>query len=131
MNDEVDKEYLVNDEHIRELEHFYEAAKRALPKVEVNNGIPEYPREIRSFMFRLIDQPWCSVAEFNATSDLDGVLRRIDGASVEDCCRAIICAGKLEKYGDGQWYAVLERDLLRPVINRLKVLKKDSAEKLN
>ena len=82
-------------------------------------------------MFGLINQPWCGVAEFHATSDLDGVLRRIDGASVEDCCRAIICAGKLEKYGDGQWHAVLERDLLSPVINRLKVLKKDSAEKLN
>lgn len=132
MNDEADKQYLVSDENIRDLERRYQIAKGALPEV-MNAGSYgyRYPEDISRFMSDLFFVPWCEVTRFEDFSDFQEILRRIERANFEDCCRALISAGKLEKYGHGQWFYILDEDLIQPIIERLKDLKKDSAEQLN
>jgi Family of unknown function (DUF6508) len=108
-------------EDILDLEKRYHQAKLALGEITYVSYYPQYPKTISDFMTSLCIDPWFGQAKYDR-SKIGDIVLNIKSATLEEACCVLVGAGREERFCDGGWKSILQRDELQPVIDRLKEL---------
>lgn len=108
-------------EEILDLEKRYNEAKLALGEITYVSYYPQYPAAISDFMGSLCIDPWFARTQYDR-SKIGDILLNIKSAKLDEVCCVLVGAGREERFCDGGWKSILQRDELQPVIDRLKVL---------
>ncbi|USD68004.1 DUF6508 domain-containing protein [Vibrio sp. SCSIO 43136] len=96
------------------------AAKNSLSDIAPYDFVPSYPREIIDFMENLQSDLW--VNSNYCFSDSTEVIENLDNASAMDIKGIFTHFARIERFCDGAWIGILEKQPWEQLFERLEQL---------
>ncbi len=111
---------MFNQEDVEQLETMYRKAVQSLPEVQYSRGYPIYPEAIKAFMDKLADPPWNNF-DYNPRG-VAYLIENVGNATKDDLRSILTSVHRSERFGDGNWIAMLESGDIDKVIQHAREL---------
>ena len=107
---------MFTDADIRELRSVHDAALASLGQISYPNGRPVYPQPVTNLV-RLLSEPRWLERDYRVTG-LDALMEDPSGAGQREVRAILTCFTRAERFGEGNWAAMLESGVVSRAIGR-------------
>ncbi len=116
----MEQDQLPNKKDLDKLEVLYERALSSVSDITWNHHYPDYPASVKDFFHYITSSSWCN--QNYQAADTPELINNLNNASIVDIQSILTAASRGERFCDGCWQGILQKNTLDDVIKRAKII---------